>query len=424
MTEYKYDEFATRLNDILRSKNDPSGNKLASKINHNPSTVNKWRTGETRPGLPEVIDAIARVLDLSEDDRVGLLYDAGYGWYVEAGTHRKTEDAVTIDHIRSEAERRGIDSYVVDKLFHMLTRHPSPEYEFSSTKTLTRVVFTAATIITVSLVAVLFMALFTPATLATLRGMVERPFGIEPTPTATLQFSEPVVELPPLAIDTVTPTYTPTEIATATATSTVTPTPTPIIEPPCEAEIISPRGISPVTITFRVTPENTARSSKSFQQGDLVIIQTLSADGQWYQIAELSGQVLGWASTEYFSGCIKASVQTTPTPSATVAEPTPTETAAVTVTPEVVPTSTATLPSEPPCEAEVQSPHGIWPLFISFRNVPDGTASTPIEFQSGDRVTIKAMSADKRWYEIAELTGRVLGWADLQYFPQCIQTSQ
>jgi len=112
------------------------------------------------------------------------------------------------------------------------------------------------------------------------------------------------------------------------------------------------------------------------------------------------------------------------TPTATVIESTPKETTVATEIPTPIPTQTPTPSSAYPCETEIISPRGIWPLSISFRNVPDGASSITVEFQSGDSVIIQKVSADGRWYEIAELGGRVLGWASPEFFKDCIQTSQ
>ncbi|MEZ4711631.1 MAG: hypothetical protein R3A44_30835 [Caldilineaceae bacterium] len=97
--------------------------------------------------------------------------------------------------------------------------------------------------------------------------------------------------------------------------------------------------------------------------------------------------------------------------------PVPTE------SPTPIPTQTDALVSEPPCEVNIQSPVGTWPVLISFRSVPDGTASNRLSFEEGDKAFIHEVSADDRWFRV-ETNGRIQGWADPQYFSKCIQTSE
>jgi hypothetical protein len=112
------------------------------------------------------------------------------------------------------------------------------------------------------------------------------------------------------------PTSTPTATFTATPTPTVTFTPTP--QPtatatpvpalyPCEAAVVSPRGVVPVSITFRQRPNEGNRGTRSYQPGDKVIIKQRDDSGDWYLIAELSSLERGWASAEYFVDCSTSS---------------------------------------------------------------------------------------------------------------------
>jgi transcriptional regulator with XRE-family HTH domain len=220
-----YGEFGEQLSVILRIRDDASGTKLARQLGLDLGTVSSWLRGETYPVVPQLIDAIASGLNLTGSEREGLLYAAGYEAHVESKKYGKIEDSDTIEQVRAEAEKRGIDRYIVDRLFHMLTRHPSPDYEFSSNKTMTRVVISAATLVTTGLVVVLFMAFFAPATLETLRGIIERPWRNEPTPTATSLPNAPIVELTTLPVATVTPTPVATELSpTATIEILLAPT--------------------------------------------------------------------------------------------------------------------------------------------------------------------------------------------------------
>ena len=112
-----------------------------------------------------------------------------------------------------------------------------------------------------------------------------------------------------------TATFTPTPVASSTPTPTVTFTPTPqptatatpVPAPtyPCEAEVVSPRGVVPVSIAFRQRPNEGNRGSRSYQPGDKVIIKKTDESGGWYLIAELSNLERGWAAAEYFTNCSK-----------------------------------------------------------------------------------------------------------------------
>jgi len=124
MKDYEYEAFGDRLAEILNRKN-MSASELARRLSCNPSTVTGWQRGEGRPGVPELIDAIARELKLTEKERVGLLNDASYGWYVESSTYRINNSQEALRYFRNEAQKRGVKDYVVDELLKMLTQYPN-----------------------------------------------------------------------------------------------------------------------------------------------------------------------------------------------------------------------------------------------------------------------------------------------------------
>ena len=109
------------------------------------------------------------------------------------------------------------------------------------------------------------------------------------------------------------PTLTATVATTLTPSPTATPQPTATVTPlevlkptyPCEAEFISPRGVSPVMITFRQRPNEGNSGTQSYQPGDRVIIKQADESGNWYLVAELNNLERGWASAEYFTDCSK-----------------------------------------------------------------------------------------------------------------------
>jgi hypothetical protein len=89
---------------------------------------------------------------------------------------------------------------------------------------------------------------------------------------------------------------------TATATAPIAPE----LTYPCEAEIVSPRGIVPVTIVFRQRPGEGNQGTESYQLGDRVIIKQIEESGKWYLIAELGGRERGWAYYDNFTGCVSS----------------------------------------------------------------------------------------------------------------------
>ena len=109
--------------------------------------------------------------------------------------------------------------------------------------------------------------------------------------------------LPPTPTPTATITPTPEATATPQPTATATPVPGPIY--PCEGEVVSPRGVVPVSIAFRQRPNEGNRGSRSYQPGDKVIIKKTDESGGWYLIAELINLERGWAAAEYFTNCSK-----------------------------------------------------------------------------------------------------------------------
>lgn len=75
-----YPEFAELLDGYLATE-ERSGNWLAGRLKVSRSTVNRWRSGETRPDSPEIIIRIAEILGVhKQSDQQRLLAAAGYGY--------------------------------------------------------------------------------------------------------------------------------------------------------------------------------------------------------------------------------------------------------------------------------------------------------------------------------------------------------
>lgn len=81
-----YPAFAELLNQYL-AQADRSGAWLAQRLGVNPTTVTRWRNGDTRPHSPEMVIRLADVLGLHEPTaRQQFLYNAGYGYLAHAET--------------------------------------------------------------------------------------------------------------------------------------------------------------------------------------------------------------------------------------------------------------------------------------------------------------------------------------------------
>src|SRR5690606_31915527 len=139
-------------------------------------------------------------------EREGLLYAAGYEAYLERETQ---QTSVSTKHLFDGASQ-------------LLSQHPHRAAEIVIERGFgMRILFTAATVIATGLIVILFMAFFAPGTLETLRGVVERTWRNDPTPTATSQPDVPVVPQTTLSANTPTPT-TATAVATIESTFTET----------------------------------------------------------------------------------------------------------------------------------------------------------------------------------------------------------
>lgn len=72
-----YPDFAQLLDEYLVLR-DRSGAWLAQRLGVNPATVSRWRSGNSRPNSPELVEQIADVLHIVGTPRRQLLYNAGY----------------------------------------------------------------------------------------------------------------------------------------------------------------------------------------------------------------------------------------------------------------------------------------------------------------------------------------------------------
>ena len=72
-----YPEFGDLLDERLATI-DISGARLARQLDVNPSTVTRWRSGESRPATPEMVVRIADILGVYGAEQDAWLRAAGY----------------------------------------------------------------------------------------------------------------------------------------------------------------------------------------------------------------------------------------------------------------------------------------------------------------------------------------------------------
>ena len=70
-------EFATLLDQHLAAQ-ERSGAWLAQRLGRHPATVTRWRTGESLPGQPEMLQQVADLLGIHGAERQRLFLAAGY----------------------------------------------------------------------------------------------------------------------------------------------------------------------------------------------------------------------------------------------------------------------------------------------------------------------------------------------------------
>ena len=338
---------------------------LATKIHVRQQTVSKWVLDGNRPGSAELVNQIVDVLRLNVDEHKALLVAADYAAYyaVDLPTNAPSGNTSPMPQGYT-SQRLSSDSHEPPPKFSInkgdfLPTEGKSSGEFTTVfqeaqkKNLTPVwgVMFIGLILGIAITITLMASLTARETVArmvspiveTMRQLFGERSEPSPQPDPTMT-PRPVPTTTPLPSATLTPTVIPmstptlngteeagiraTDIAVAatqTALVTTTPdiptvddlsgntatpiptTPTPTSEYPCEAEIVSPRGIWPLPISFRNVPNGTDSDSREYQPGDKIIIQRPSADGRWYEIAELDGGVLGWADPEYFTDCIQIS---------------------------------------------------------------------------------------------------------------------
>ena len=77
-----YPDFAELIDQSL-TRLDRPGAWLAERLGVNPTTVSRWRSGQARPGSPELVERIADCLGIHGEERTRLFQSVGYA-FIEA----------------------------------------------------------------------------------------------------------------------------------------------------------------------------------------------------------------------------------------------------------------------------------------------------------------------------------------------------